>query len=82
MIHTIGTTKITVAGNEIDFGDENWERINYIERMRELLGFDFLEIDDYKVLQEKIKNFLDIRGIFYIIIRLAFCGHILALITE
>ncbi len=56
MLHTIGTTKITVAGNEIDFGNENWERINYIERMRELLGFDFLEIEDYKVLQQKIAD--------------------------
>ena len=54
MIYTIGTTKITVAGNVIDFGNENWERVNYIERMRELLGFDFLAIDDYQVLADKI----------------------------
>ena len=54
MIYTIGTTKITVAGNEIDFGDENWERINYVDKMRELLGFDFLEIEDYNVLADKI----------------------------
>ena len=54
MLHTIGTTKITVAGNEIDFGNENWERINYIEKMRELLGFDFLDIEDYNILADKI----------------------------
>ena len=54
MLYTIGTTKITVAGNEIDFGNENWERINYVERMRELLGFDFLAIDDASVLANKI----------------------------
>ncbi len=54
MLYTIGTTKITVAGNELDFGNENWERINYIEKMREILGFDFLEIDDYKELSKKV----------------------------
>ncbi|MBR2969849.1 MAG: lysine--tRNA ligase [Clostridia bacterium] len=54
MMYTIGTTKINVAGNEIDFGDENWERVNYVEKMRELLGFDFLEIEDYTVLADKI----------------------------
>ena len=55
-MYTIGTTKITVAGNEIDFGDENWERINYVDKMRELLGFDFLEIEDYNVLAENDDN--------------------------
>lgn len=54
MLNTIGTTKITVAGNEIDFGAEHWERINYIEKMRELLGFDFLEIEDYKELLKRV----------------------------
>ncbi len=54
MMYTIGTTKITVAGNEIDFGNENWERINYVEKMRELLGFDFLSVTDAKELADKI----------------------------
>lgn len=54
MLYTIGTTKITVAGNEIDFGTEHWERINYVERMRELLGFDFLNITDVNELIDKI----------------------------
>lgn len=54
MLYTIGTTKITVAGNEIDFGNDNWQRVNYVETMRELLGFDFLEIDDYKELLDKV----------------------------
>ncbi len=54
MMYTIGTTKIVVAGNEVDFGKEMWERINYIERMRELLGFDFLDITDYKELADKV----------------------------
>lgn len=54
MLYTIGSTKITVAGNEIDFGNENWERVNYVEKMREILGFDFLSVEDPSVLIEKI----------------------------
>lgn len=54
MMYTIGTTKITVAGNEVDFGKETWERVNYVEKMREILGFDFLGITDPEELTEKI----------------------------
>ena len=54
MLYTVGTTKITVAGNEIDFGNENWERINFVEKMRELLGFDFLAIEDVNEMIDKI----------------------------
>ncbi|MGN0788279.1 MAG: lysine--tRNA ligase [Candidatus Onthoplasma sp.] len=54
MKYTIGTTKITVAGNEVDFGKETWERVNYVEKMREILGFDFLAIDDVNELIDKI----------------------------
>ena len=45
-----GDTKITIQGNEIDFG-KPFERINYIERLTEILGFDFLkekDVDEYK----------------------------------
>ena len=37
-------------GKELDFSGE-WERINYIEKLTEILGFDFLnetDIDEYK----------------------------------
>ncbi|MBP3345376.1 MAG: lysine--tRNA ligase [Clostridia bacterium] len=54
MMNVIGTTKITVAGNEIDFGAQEWERINFVEKMRELLGFDFLAIDDAETLSRKV----------------------------
>ena len=54
MLYTIGTTKITVAGNEIDFGNENWERINFVEKMRQLLGFDFLAVEDVNEMIDKI----------------------------
>ena len=46
----IGTTKITYQGQEIEFGSE-WVRIDYVAKMREILGFDFLEendVDEYK----------------------------------
>lgn len=46
----IGTTKITYQGQEIEFGSE-WTRIDYVAKMREVLGFDFLEendVDEYK----------------------------------
>ena len=45
-----GSTTITVQGNEIDFG-KPFERINYIEKLTEILGFDFLkekDVDEYK----------------------------------
>ena len=46
----LGTTKVVYQGQEIDFNSE-WPRINYVETMRELLGFDFLaetDVDEFK----------------------------------
>ena len=45
-----GSPIITYQGNELDFS-KPFERINYVEKMREILGFDFLNetnIDEYK----------------------------------
>ena len=45
-----GSSVVEYQGNTLDFGKE-WERINYIEKMNEILGFDFLDetdIDEYK----------------------------------
>ncbi len=53
LMEVVGTTKLTYLGNELDFGKE-WERINYVERMREILGFDFLEIEDVNELKNKV----------------------------
>ena len=50
MIFLTGSSKIMYQDHELDFGGE-YERINYIEKMREILGFDFLNetnIDEYK----------------------------------
>jgi len=54
LMELVGTTTIEYQGNTIDFGKENWNRINYVEEMRKIYGFDFLEIDDPNVLKDKI----------------------------
>ena len=51
-----GTTKITYQGHEIDFGKENWNRINYVETMKKLLGEDFLDIEDPIKLKERVAS--------------------------
>ena len=51
----LGSTVLTYAGQTLDFGKE-WERINYTEKMLEILGFNFLEIDDVDVLIEKVEQ--------------------------
>lgn len=50
----VGTTTIEYQGVSLDFGKENWDRINYVEKMREILGFDFLDIEDPTILKDKI----------------------------
>ena len=45
-----GDTKIIYQDQEIDFGGE-WQRVNYIEKLTEVLKFDFLaetDVDEYK----------------------------------
>lgn len=49
-----GTTKIEYKENTLDFGVENWTRINYVEEMRKIFGFDFLAIEDPEELKKKI----------------------------
>jgi lysyl-tRNA synthetase class 2 len=53
LMELVGTTTITYQGTELDFG-KDFKRINYVERLREILGFDFLEITDPQELKEKI----------------------------
>ena len=48
-----GTTKITYQGTELDFGSE-WNKINYVEEMKKILGEDFLDIDDTTKLKERV----------------------------
>ncbi len=49
-----GDTKINYQGNVIDFGKKVWPRIDYCTKLTEILGFDFLEIEDVNVLKEKV----------------------------
>ena len=55
LIELVGTTTITYQGNTLDFG-KDFTRINYVEKLREILGFDFLEINEPTILKEKIVN--------------------------
>ena len=48
-----GSTKIIYQEKEIDFGKE-WERINYIEKLTEILGFDFLKEDNIENYKQKV----------------------------
>ena len=48
-----GEMKLTFKGKELDFSKE-FERINYTERVNEILGFNILDYTDVKKLKEKI----------------------------
>lgn len=54
LLDLVGTTTIEYQDQVLDFGKDNWDRINYVEKMQEILGFDFLEIDDPNKLKEMI----------------------------
>ena len=49
-----GTTVVEYQGNLLDFGKDNWDRINYVEEMRKILGFDFLDVEEPSELKQKI----------------------------
>ena len=54
LLELVGSTCIEYNGNVIDFGKENWTRINYVEEMRRVFGFDFLDIEEPNELKDKI----------------------------
>lgn len=54
LMELVGTTTITYQDKTLDFGKENWDRINYCEKMTEILGFDFLDIEEPSQLKAKI----------------------------
>ena len=58
----LGTTTIEYKDVKLDFGKDNWDRINYVEKMREILGFDFLSIED----PIELKNLIVEKGLFTI----------------
>ena len=49
----LGTTKINYQGQEVEF-DCEWPRIDYVAKMREILGFDFLSEDDIDAFKKKV----------------------------
>ena len=53
LMELVGTTTITYQGQTLDFG-KDFARINYVERLREVLGFDFLAETDPAELKKKI----------------------------
>ena len=59
LMDTLGTLKINYQGHEIDFGGE-WKRINYVEEMNRILGFEFLDIEDLDEFKQKVLD----RGLF------------------
>ncbi len=50
----LGTQVINYQGKEIDFSKENWARLNYCEKLEEVLGFNPLNIEDPEELRTKI----------------------------
>ena len=54
LMELVGKTTIEYQGHTLDFGKEVWPRINYVETMREIFGFDFLEEEDPNVLKDKV----------------------------
>ena len=49
----IGKTNITYQGKTIEF-DGEWPRINYIDKMHEILGFEFLDEKDLSSFKKKV----------------------------
>jgi lysyl-tRNA synthetase, class II len=51
----LGTTTLVYQGVTLDFGAE-WQRINYVETLREILGFDFLSYTEVDVLVKRVEE--------------------------
>ncbi len=56
-----GSMQIEYQGQVLDFGKETWPRINYVEEMRNILGFDFLECNTADELISEVVA----RGLFH-----------------
>lgn len=54
LLELTGKTTIEKDGVVLDFGKENFDRINYVETMREIFGFDFLAETDPIEFKNKI----------------------------
>ena len=54
LIELTGSPVVNYQGQTLDFGKEKWNRINYVEKLTEILGFDFLSITEPQELKDKI----------------------------
>ena len=54
LMELVGTTTIEYQDKVLDFGKEEWDRINYCEAMTDIFDFDFLSIDEPSILKSKI----------------------------
>lgn len=54
LMELIGTTTVEYQDKVLDFGKEEWDKINYCEAMTETFGFDFLSISEPSELKAKI----------------------------
>lgn len=54
LLALVGKTTITYQGMELDFGREEWNRVNYCEEMEKIFGFAFLSIEEPEELKAKI----------------------------
>ena len=50
----LGSQVVEYQGNTLDFSKDEWDRINYCEKMNEVFGFDFLSIEQPDELKKKI----------------------------
>ena len=60
LLELVGTTTIEYQGYTLDFGKETWNRINYVEEMRKILGFDFLSVEE----PDELKRMIVEKGLF------------------
>lgn len=60
LLELVGKTTIEYQGVELDFGKEKWDRINYVEKMREILGVDFLNVTE----PSELKKIIVDKGLF------------------
>ena len=67
LLELTGSTIVNYQGQTLDFGKEEWNRINYVEKLTEILGFDFLSITEPQELKDKIGNLINQNKIIYYI---------------
>lgn len=60
LMELVGTTTIEYQDKVLDFGKEEWDKINYCEAMTDIFGFDFLSIDE----PSDLKSMIIEKGLF------------------